>query len=636
MSKKILVVSSFSEVGYEQYGKDFLESFISYWPLGKDVDLRVYHHSRFPRDKAFIPWVPKDLPVHPNVTYKNLDDFDEVLQVKEVFVKGAVKRIPKQFERIVPWEYDVPKFVNKVFAIAEAVVSEGSKYDWLVWLDADTQTFKDVPKEFLDELLDDTADVIRMARPQATSYSETSFVAYNLKKAPKKSKAVGLIDAIMFQYLSGEYVFHQEWHDGFIFERLLNVAIVSNSLKAKNITPNATTLDAFGVSPLAAFMRHDKGNKKKDGGMASTATQLQTAITKGSNNPFVPQGGALKQVHPGAAPFVVTPVDCVADESLTNNILENINLINEWVTFGKKVKGSEVIVASAGPSLEKFIPEIKERVAKGAKLACVKHSLPRLIATGVIPNFCVVLDPRELEGVSTTGKVRKDLFSSVTPEMDINFLVASMTNPNVTKYLISKGLKVFGWHAACGELIELIKDKKIPPSKSASNDGSFDLITIGTCSAIRGIGLLDSLGFQKLTLTGFDSSLVPQEDTATAVTDSNLRKYFHAWLPKGLDYQIQVAGDNLPEGAHPIGGRFFWSTGEFVALYQDFMGIIPELVKRGVDEDRIIECLTDEDTLIGEGWRRYQQTLTNAKNERDKLQKKRDSLQTYKDIFKMV
>ena len=46
MKSNILVVTSFSTVGYRQYGAEFIKSFHKYWP--KEVDLKLYFHKPYP------------------------------------------------------------------------------------------------------------------------------------------------------------------------------------------------------------------------------------------------------------------------------------------------------------------------------------------------------------------------------------------------------------------------------------------------------------------------------------------------------------------------------------------------------------------------------------------------------------
>ena len=67
---------------------------------------------------------------------------------------------------------------------------------------------------------------------------------------------------------------------------------------------------------------------------------------------------------------------------------------------------------------------------------CVKHSLPMLLKEGIVPWACNILDPRPIEGTSTHGIVRKDLFKDIPEEMI--FFVSTMTDISVKKHLQNK------------------------------------------------------------------------------------------------------------------------------------------------------------------------------------------------------
>ena len=63
---------------------------------------------------------------------------------------------------------------------------------------------------------------------------------------------------------------------------------------------------------------------------------------------------------------------------------------------------------------------------------------------------CVILDPRPVNGVSTHGVKRKDLFKTVDP--DTMFVIASMTDISAVDYIMSKTKNVRGFHAFTGAL----------------------------------------------------------------------------------------------------------------------------------------------------------------------------------------
>lgn len=280
---------------------------------------------------------------------------------------------------------------------------------------------------------------------------------------------------------------------------------------------------------------------------------------------IVGKGVAIPNFTQVMAPFVVVPKDCVEKDDLKDNILKNMELIEKWV---EKCKPHEDlgIIASAGPSLKKTMPMIKSHVENGnpmggkARVLAVKHSYPTLVEAGIVPWGCVVLDPRSINGVSTHGIVRKKLFTDIHP--DTLWFVASMTNPEVTEYLLSEGAKVYGWHAFTGSSL------RIPELRGQT------MIMGGTCAAMRSVGVLHHLGFRKMHMHGFDSCLDgPPTDPKEMIEEGK---------PKYLRVEM--------------GGKEFWTTGELVAQAQDF----EKLLER---EDVDYELSVFGEGIIPEMWK---------------------------------
>ena len=181
-----------------------------------------------------------------------------------------------------------------------------------------------------------------------------------------------------------------------------------------------------------------------------------------------------------------------------------------------------------------------------------------------MPWACIILDPRPLDGTSTHGIVRRTLFENFNDRTI--FLVASMTEPSVTKFLLEKGAKVIGWHA----FSHAVSQQKIMENKM--------LVTGGTCAAMRTVGLFHTLGFRDFKLYGFDSCLAkaPSKKEQKLKTEGS---------PKFLEVNV--------------GGKSFWTTGELLAQAQDF----EKLVQR-FDVDLDIEVLGSG--MIPELWKLQQ------------------------------
>lgn len=245
-------------------------------------------------------------------------------------------------------------------------------------------------------------------------------------------------------------------------------------------------------------------------------------------------------------PLMIRPQTCVDTEEIQKNITKNVSLVKDWVGAPTKEHDRPAAILSAGPSLERFL--VKERPWKYATLFAVKHTLPLLKHLEVAPEYCVVLDPREVSGVSTHGKVRKDLF--LAAHEDTTFLVASMTHPSVTEFLLETGHKVVGWHALAQGIEKVQKDQ--------FNDEKITVVAGGTSSAMRSISLAHLMGFRTAQLFGFDSCF---EEMPNAET-------------KGLIEKLRV---KQKDGTF----KTVITTGELLAQAQDLekiFGLPPEKV----------------------------------------------------------
>ena len=193
---------------------------------------------------------------------------------------------------------------------------------------------------------------------------------------------------------------------------------------------------------------------------------------------------------------------------------------------------------------KKNIKKFKELQVDGAHIICVKHSHNFLIENGIIPWGCVILDPRPFDGVSTHGIVRKDLLNNPNP--NTNYIIASMTNPEVTKHIKNNKGKLLGWHAFTNSLTDMKELEGV------------QMITGGTCSAMRSVGVMHVLGFREFHIFGMDCCY---EGTPKDVEEKDIYGK-KKWLKVGIL--------NEKTGKE----KKFYTTGELLALAQDFESLL--------------------------------------------------------------
>jgi len=245
-------------------------------------------------------------------------------------------------------------------------------------------------------------------------------------------------------------------------------------------------------------------------------------------------------------PIIVKPKDSMPQDHIKDNIRHNVPKIGEfdWVKNYKPTNDHAIIV-SGGTLDFKEIRRVQKKT--GGKIWCVKHAYPRLLAEGIKPYACVILDPRPIEGTSTHGIVRTELFKEIDPSTI--FIIASMTDTSVVNYIMDKTDNVMGFHAFTdGIRDESIKDKiVIDPSLPIPNGTA--LVSGGTASATRTLGLLETLGYRNIHMFGFDCS-VPEK-----VAKKNKDSKDEAGNPKYMHVEIDDVN--------------YWTTGELLALAQD-------------------------------------------------------------------
>ena len=280
-------------------------------------------------------------------------------------------------------------------------------------------------------------------------------------------------------------------------------------------------------------------------------------------------------------PIVVQPRDCVPKDYIRDNIQQNTKLITKWV--GRAKRNNEIaIMVSGGASTDwdKVRAVVRHEGEENCKIVCVKHSYPVLLKEGLFPWACVILDPRPVSGISTHGIVRSTLFKDIHP--DTTFMLASMTDPSVTKLIKNRTDKLIGWHAFSEALRDSQEhgkqpvDNKLIVKEELGLEEGATLIVGGTCAAMRSIGIMHTLGFRNFHLFGYDCSIdEPPEEEQKKKDEEDKPKY------------IRVSVDNKP----------YWTTGELLAMAQD----CEKLFERDdVDMDIVFH---GENTLVSEVWK---------------------------------
>ena len=159
------------------------------------------------------------------------------------------------------------RFANKVFCVVNGV-RDSKDYDYVVWIDADTYTFRPVPMDFFEKLLPSDTMVTYLGRENPTlndggKYPECGFVGYNMRH-PEIQNFVNEWEQL---YVTDEVFKLLEWHDSYVFWHL-----TKKYRAEKNVTVNDIGYwigvkghHVFVNSELGLYMDHMKGKRKKIG-----------------------------------------------------------------------------------------------------------------------------------------------------------------------------------------------------------------------------------------------------------------------------------------------------------------------------------------------------------------------------------
>lgn len=229
---KVAVVTTFSPKGYEVYGRRMVETFVANWP--KDVWLHVFYEGEKPAD------------ADERAIWHSLDADQDRAKFLEVHKDPPMG--PNE------WDYrqNIATYSHKVFAMTGAP----RDCDYLLWLDADSETIAKVQEEFLPKIVSDRHVATYLGRPW-WRHSETGYIAFNMKAHGSE-----FLDDLRMLYTGGIIATLKEKHDCWAFDHV-RVKWERNGFRFHNLCADAHGIDVFSQTPLGLIMKHNKGPNEK-------------------------------------------------------------------------------------------------------------------------------------------------------------------------------------------------------------------------------------------------------------------------------------------------------------------------------------------------------------------------------------
>ena len=261
---KIKVITSYKPGTWNDYAKRAVDSVLQHWPA--DTDVAVYHEAQ-----------AQDIFDHPRVQWLDAHEVQPALldfknkHKDDPIANGEIEEIPNGVRRPGPmptkgsFQWNAVRFANKVFCVTHAVKSSPG-YDYVIWLDADTYSFRPMPKDFLEQLLPGDTMLTYLGRQNPDLKDggkdpECGFVGYNLNHPEIQNynnewENMYVTDDV-FKLTLGWTDCSTLWHLSKLYQKEKNVK-VNDIGYMKRVKGH----HVFINSELGLYMDHFKGNRK--------------------------------------------------------------------------------------------------------------------------------------------------------------------------------------------------------------------------------------------------------------------------------------------------------------------------------------------------------------------------------------
>jgi hypothetical protein len=261
------VITTFPQNRWDVYAKRMLQSHIDYWP--DNVKITAYHEGPTPDlHHEKIEYVNTEK-VNPDlVAFKNRHKNDPVANGELQEIAGGARRHPNAGNNDRgkgSYLWDAVRFAHKTFAVDHAI--KNIDVDYVLWLDADTYTFRSIPKDFVTNLLPFDKLVNYLGR--GNKYPECGWVCYNRRHVLIKK----FMDTWTNLYKQDTIFKELEWHDSYIFWQVLKRVAPEHGVDIGK-GAGAKGHHIFINSVLGAYLDHMKGKRKAKG--KSSASDLKS------------------------------------------------------------------------------------------------------------------------------------------------------------------------------------------------------------------------------------------------------------------------------------------------------------------------------------------------------------------------
>lgn len=235
---RVKVVTSFSPKGYEDYGKNFIETFQKL----NNIPLIVYYE-----DEQGCPPGPEWRRLRSCSQFEYMTDFGNLPAAHGIVGKRNDKYVAD-------YRLTCTRFAKKVFALTDY----DKDCDWWVWVDADVEHNKRLDEEFWKKVCPGKALISYLGRKD-WDHSECGFVAYRVSHPVPRA----FLKEFRRMYVSGEVFSLPQWHDSFVFDWARKAKFYAWQKYFHNISEGVSGNHVWPKTVLGEYMDHAKGLRKR-------------------------------------------------------------------------------------------------------------------------------------------------------------------------------------------------------------------------------------------------------------------------------------------------------------------------------------------------------------------------------------
>lgn len=226
-------ITTFSNDGYELYGRKMIESWLEFWP--KTFKLLIYTEGfdvDFKDDRLTILDLETACPNIKNFKQSSYDMHSHALSKKE----------KRRIEKTIKW-------CHKIYAMSHALKFRD---DYLIFLDGDTYTTALIPETLPQNLVDTELFAVHFEILNGARHFETGLIVFNLTH----EKIHWLHEILPSAYDSLEIYNMEKTWDGFWLAHLYEL----HNLPVKNLALEGRGV--FGHRLIKGILHHDVGTDK--------------------------------------------------------------------------------------------------------------------------------------------------------------------------------------------------------------------------------------------------------------------------------------------------------------------------------------------------------------------------------------